>query len=67
MMQVYTMPMVYDQIRDPGYVYPILLTGMVFFMASNVMRNLLPEAQRVMCVTPWSNLKLELFSAELNE
>jgi hypothetical protein len=41
-------PTIYDQIRDPGYVYPILITGMVFFMASNAMPNLLPEAQRIM-------------------
>jgi hypothetical protein len=41
-------PTNYDQVRDPGYVYPILITGMVFFMASNAMPNLLPEAQRIM-------------------
>jgi len=37
-----------DQVNDPGYVYPILICGMVFFMASNTMPMLLPEAQRVM-------------------
>lgn len=39
---------VFDNVRDPGYIYPILITGMVFFMASNVMPNLLPPAQRIM-------------------
>lgn len=41
-------PTIYDRVGDPGYVYPILITGMVIFMASNVMPNLLPEALRVM-------------------
>ncbi|KAK7326159.1 hypothetical protein VNO80_33234 [Phaseolus coccineus] len=40
-------PTVYEQVGNPGYVYPILITGMVIFMASNVMPNLLPEAQRI--------------------
>jgi len=43
-------PTVFDQVGDPGYVYPILICGMVFFMASNTMPMLLPEAQRVMYV-----------------
>jgi hypothetical protein len=41
-------PTVFDQVGDPGYVYPILICGMVFFMASNTMPMLLPEAQRIM-------------------
>ena len=41
-------PTVYEQVNDPGYVYPILICGMVYFMASNTMPMLLPEAQRVM-------------------
>jgi hypothetical protein len=39
---------VFDQVGDPGYVYPILIVGMVFFMASNTLPMLLPEAQRIM-------------------
>ena len=46
--QYVPVPTVFDQVGDPGYVYPILIVGMVFFMASNVMPNILPEAQRVM-------------------
>jgi hypothetical protein len=41
-------PTVFDRVGDPGYVYPILICGMVFFMASNTMPMLLPEAQRIM-------------------
>ena len=50
-----TIPTVYDQVGNPGYVYPILITGMVIFMASNVMPNLLPEAQRIMRVARKTN------------
>jgi hypothetical protein len=46
--QYVPMPTVFDQVGDPGYVYSILIVGMVLFMAGNVMPNLLPEAQRIM-------------------
>lgn len=45
----YTQPLtVFDNVGDPGFIFPILITGMVFFMASNVMQSLLPPAQRIM-------------------
>jgi hypothetical protein len=46
--QYMPVPTIYDQVQDPGYVYPILITGMAIFMASNAMHTLLPEAQRIM-------------------
>ncbi|KAK4687058.1 hypothetical protein P7C73_g3068, partial [Tremellales sp. Uapishka_1] len=41
-----------DIILSPSPVYVILLIGMLLFVATNVMQNLLPEADRVVSVAP---------------